>query len=194
MVGKGTIGGLLLAAVAAGGGLSACAPATGGASSRSAAANPITSGPQIGRCDRSGCSWFEIQSFEMVRETEHGALLRIKLRDGESDSGSGPHPTSSRGVKIEWTGEVSDQYVFCSTKLPAIITGGEGSYEAQRLDLIQWGNPSEYNMKVYSHVCHNGEDILAQGKAARAGYRSIEGQEPNIALTRPEAIFDHIRP
>ena len=184
--------GVALAALAACGALTGCA-ATTGASSQSAAANPITSGPQIGRCDRTGCSWFDIRSFAMVRETGDGALLRINVREGSSVSrGDGPHPTSSRGVKIEWSGPATDQYVFCSTKLPAMISGSDGAYEATRLDLIRWGNPSEYNMRVYSHVCHNGEDILAQGAAARAGYRSTDGQEPVIALTRPEAIFEHI--
>jgi hypothetical protein len=129
----------------------------------------------------------------MVRETGDGALIRINVREGSSVSrGDRPHPTSSRGVKIDWSGPATDQYVFCSTKLPAMISGSDGAYEAIRLDLIQWGVPSEFNMQVYSHVCHNGDDILAEGKAARAGYRSTQGQEQVISLTRPEAIFDHI--
>jgi len=33
--------------------------------------------------------------------------------------------------------------------------------------------------------------ILARGAAQRAGYRSTDGQGQVIALTRPEAIFEH---
>jgi hypothetical protein len=191
MTSKGRIA-VALAAATACAALSACAPTTR-ASRQAAAANPITSGPQIGRCDGTGCSWFDIRSFAVVRETGDGALIRTNIREGSSVSrGDRPHPTSSRGVKIDWTGEATDQFVFCSTKLPAMITGSAGAYEATRLNLIQWGVPSEYNLRVYSHVCHHGENILAEGAAQRAGYRSTDDHAPVISLTRPEAIFDHI--
>lgn len=173
--------------------LPACTPVVTGASARSAEVNPITSGPQIGRCYSGGCSWFDIRSFNVVRETSDGALIRIAMREGGSESGEGPHPESSRGVDIKWDEETSNQYVFCSRRLPAIISQAEeGSYEARRLDLVEWSVPTEFITNVYAHVCHSGDNILAEGATARAGYRAVAGEEQVIALSTPEAIFQHI--
>ena len=196
---KSRVGGLMVA-VAGSWALGACMPAVTGTSAQSAqsasaaGANPITSGPQIGRCYSDGCTWFDIQSFEMIRETEDGALIRLTMREGGSRSGSGPHPENARGVDIEWEGYTSSEYVFCSKKLPAMISSEDGgAAEATVLDLLQWGVPTEVITNIYAHVCHNGERILDEGMAQRAGYRSMEGQDREISLPSPVAIFDHLR-
>jgi hypothetical protein len=177
--------------------LTACTPVVTGASTRSADANPVTSGPKVGRCHMGGCGWFEIRSFEVVRETSDGALIRLDMRDGGSKDTERADRNSSRGVKIDWGPYQNDQYVFCSTRLPAVISPAEagGGWEAYRLDLLSPSGASQAVTNLYNHVCNNGVDMEAEGAAERRGYRSVQADETGdflLPLTSPEAIFDHL--
>lgn len=179
------------ASSAAPGDRSPASPASpAGADSNAAAA--ITSGPRIGRCYMGGCSWFDIQSAQIVRRTSEGTLIRIKAREGGSEHEGVEPPQSSRGVAIEWGDYEGDQHIFCSTRLPAIITPTEGGWEARRIDPVQWSVPAEYITNVYRHVCHPGGELDSEGGAERIGYRRAPEEEPMILLRVPEAIFDRI--
>jgi hypothetical protein len=178
--------------------LSSCTPVvTGASSARVADANPITAGPQIGRCHMGGCGWFDIRSFEVVRETSDGALIRLDSRDGSSDHSGGSYPASSRGVKIDWGPYSKDGYVFCSSRLPAVIDRAEtgAGWEAYRLDVISPSGASQSVTNLYNHVCNNGVDMEAEGAAERLGYRPVQADASGdftIPLASPEAIFDHL--
>jgi len=173
--------------------LAGCMPTATSAGLDPNVANPITAGPQIGRCHMGGCSWFDIQSFEVVRETEDGALIRLKMRSGSSDHRDNAYPQSSRGVKIDWSPFSEDEHLFCSTRLPAWIARGEsGGWEADRVDLLLSAGATEYMHNLYGHVCHPDGDLEAEGAAERLGYRRYEGEETSFALTSPEAIFDRL--
>jgi hypothetical protein len=176
--------------------LAACTPVVTGASTRSADANPITSGPKVGRCHMGGCGWFEIRSFDVVRETSDGALIRLDMRDGGSDDTDRADRNSSRGVKIDWGPYRNDEYVFCSTRLPAVISRAEGGagWDAYRIDLLSPSGASQYVTNVYSHVCHSGVDMEAEGAGERLGYRRVQAGDSGdyvIRLSSPDAIFDH---
>ena len=178
-------------AVAAPLALSACTPVTTGGSAQSA--SQIVSGPFIGRCHMGGCGWYDIQSFEMVRETPEAALLRLTMRNGGSQH-PGDYPESSRGVAIDWGPVDSDTHVFCSTKMPAIISRGEnGGWEGYRIDPTMSMGATESINRLYAHVCHNGQDIDAEGAAERLGYTRAPEDAPEIQVTSPEQLFDLIR-
>ena len=175
-------------------GLAASGCMTAGSNGRDAS-NPITAGPVAGRCYPGGCSWFDIRSFEMVRETERGALLRLDTREGGSDHAmSADAPQSSRGVQISWGPYSNDAYVFCSRELPAVITlAADGSYEVLRLDVVSGGVPEEFMRTQYGHVCHPGGEVNSEGAVARLGYRPLrDGEEREFTLGSPEAIFDRL--
>jgi hypothetical protein len=175
-------------------GLAASGCMTAGTAGRDTS-NPITAGPVAGRCYPGGCSWFDIRSFEMVRETERGALLRLDTREGGSNHAmSADAPQSSRGVRIAWGPYSNDAYVFCSRELPAVITRAQdGSYEVLRLDLISGGVPEEFLRTQYGHVCHQVGELDGDGAVERLGYRPLrDGEEREFTLRSPEAIFDRL--
>ena len=181
----------MLAAASA---LAGCAPAVMGASAARDTSNPITAGPVAGRCYPGGCSWFDIRNFEMVRETERAALIKIYTREGGSDHAmSADAPQSSRGVRIQW-GPYDEAYVFCSRELPAVLgQTRNGNYEVQLLGLINGGVPEEFMATQYGHVCHPDGGMQGDGAAERLGYRPLENGEIRIfALRSPEAIFDRL--
>jgi hypothetical protein len=152
--------------------------------------NPITAGPVAGRCYPGGCTWFDIRSFHVVRETEDGALIRVSIREGESThANDADAPRSSRGVRITWQPYDDNSYMFCSRKLPAMISrADDGSFEAHRMNLIDGGVPEEVITTQYTHVCHPGGQLNGEGAAARLGYRSPTG-EREFTLRNPEDIF-----
>lgn len=178
----------------AGAALAGCTPAVTSADPN--VANPITSGPKVGRCHMGGCGWFQIRSFEVVRETSDGALIRLDMRDGGSEDTDRPDRNSSRGVKIDWGAYRNDEYVFCSRRLPAVISLTEGGiWTAYRIDMLSPSGASQYVTNVYSHVCHTGEDVEAEGAAERLGYRSVQADDSGdfeFRLSSPEAIFDRL--
>lgn len=186
------------AMMAAGTALAGCATIDGSAGDGATAArdrgNPITAGPIAARCHMGGCGWFDVRSFEVVRETERGALIRLESRHGgSSHPGDQDMPTSARGVRIDWQPFHRNTWIFCSTAYPAIIELTEdGSYEGYRIDLTMPSGASEYITNQYVHVCHpNGELAEDQVEAARRlGYRPA-GEEPMaFELLSPEQIFD----
>lgn len=158
--------------------------------------NPITAGPVAGRCYPGGCSWFDIRAFEMVRETEDGALIRYSTREGASEHRmDADAPRSSRGVRIEWGPWEDNVHVFCSVKLPAMMSrAADGSWEVQRLDLIGGGVPAEFVNTQYGHICHPDGSLDGDGAAERLGYRRLgEGEETVFTLRAPEEIFGRLR-
>jgi len=188
---KGMIGPAALAATLA---LAGCATTGADGATARDRSNPITAAPHIGRCHMGGCSWFDIRSFEMVRETESAALLRLDMRDGSSSHPGGRDtPTSSRGVRIDWSPYDRNTYVFCSTQWPAIISPAEGGtgWDAYRIDLLMSAGATEYVTQQYLTVCHPDGALNAEGAAERAGYRRVGDDEPRqLRLGAPEEMFD----
>lgn len=146
-----------------------------------------------GRCRMGGCSWFQIQNFDVVRENTNGALLRVTLREGASDHPDNNYPRRPRESQIRWA-ESSTVYFLCSTRYPALISEGEGGrWEGYRLDLTTPSGASEFVHNQYRAVCHpdGALNLDTAGAAARLGYRSFEG-DSEISLPSPEALFDQI--
>jgi hypothetical protein len=148
----------------------------------------LVDGPHIGRCHMGGCSWFDVTGFTMVREVPGAALLRLTTREGGSENGRRPYPTSSRGVRIRWSQPAEDYYIFCSTRRPAVIMRGDGSaWSAVPIQPATPAGATEFITSVYNHVCHHGVR-MTEARAQRLGYR--DGELGEVTLQRPEDIFD----
>jgi hypothetical protein len=173
--------------------LAGCAATMGGtqtASTRSAG-EPIVGPIREGRCRMNGCSWFQVQSFEVVRENEKGALLRVTQREGGSDHPNGKYPERPRASSIQW-GESSTSYFFCSPRFPAIISQNEsGGWEGIRLDLTMPAGVTAFVENQYRAICHpdGALDVDTAAAAARLGYTRNEG-EVEFKLSRLEDVFD----
>lgn len=175
---------LSVALVTLGAAIAGCASMSDGFSPRPATG--LVSGPEIGRCHMGGCTWFEVTSFEMVREIPNAALLKATVREGSSMHPNG-YPRTSRGVAIDWSPESSDYYLFCSTRLPAVaFRDGEG-LEAYRVNPGAPSGAAEYVTTIYNHVCHNGVEMNSD-RATALGYGA--GEEGPLTIDRPEQLFD----
>lgn len=172
--------------------LSGCATMGGG---QSASGEPIVGPIREGRCHMNGCGWFQVQSFEMVRENEKGALLRVTQRNGGSTHPDGNYPRRPRESAIEWSDHSETYYLFCSPLHPALIfqNEGDGSWSGFRLDLTMPSGATEYVQNQYRAVCHpdGALDADSAAAAARLGYTTFDG-ESEFRLNRPEDVFDRV--
>ncbi len=157
----------------------------------SADANPIIGSIREGRCHMGGCSWFQVQNFDVVRETEKGALLRVSMRSGSSDHPNGDYPERPRESAISWS-PAAESYFFCSKSYPAIVSRSDtGGYEGFRLDMTTSYGAIEAVQNEYRAICHPDGDMAASDSAARLGYTALVG-EPELLLARPEELFDRL--
>lgn len=154
---------------------------------------PIIGPIREGRCRMNGCSWFQVQSFEMVRENERGALLRVAVREGGSEHPDGNYPERPRESAIQW--QPSDPvYFFCSTRYPAIISeNASGGWSGYRLDLTMSAGVTAFVHNQYRAICHpdgalNGDSAAA---AVRLGYTRFDG-DAEFTVARPEDVFDRV--
>lgn len=175
--------------------LAGCAPTMGDTQTASTrlAGEPIVGPIREGRCRMNGCSWFQVQNFEVVRENEKGALLRVTQREGGSDHPDGKYPERPRASAIQWA-ESSTSYFFCSPRFPAIISESEGGgWEGIRLDLTMSAGVTEFVHNQYRAICHpdGALDVDTAAAAARLGY-TPNGGEVEFQLGRPEEVFDRV--
>lgn len=178
-----------VAGVVAATALAGCA--TTGSESASAV-EPIVGPIREGRCHMNGCSWFQVQSFDLVRETERGALLRVVMREGSSMHPNGNYPRRPRASSIQWAPESQTAYFMCSTRYPAIVFEGEaGGWTGYRLDLTQSAGATTFIHNQYRAICHTDGALDAEGAAARLGYTRYDG-EMEISVARPEELFDRV--
>jgi hypothetical protein len=150
----------------------------------------LADGPHLNTCHSALCSWFDITSFTMVRETSNAALIRLSMREGNSEQRPGRYPRSSHGVHIQWEEVNGDTYVFCSTRLPAVIYKGGDVVSVTSVDPGNPDVPTDAVTAIYNHVCHHGVQ-MTPARARRLGYHG--GRVEGLELQRPEDIFDRAR-
>jgi hypothetical protein len=150
--------------------------------------------PKTGRCHMGECSWFAELNRETVREAAGGRLLRLSLIGGSSSSGEGEDYEASYGPQatVDWDRAAHDVWVFCSPRLPTVMTRSQGGrIQATVLNFVDWSPPvHESDRNVYVHACH-GE--AGEGFAERHGYRAPAEGEEEFELSRPEEIFERVR-
>jgi hypothetical protein len=67
-----------------------------------------------GQCNMGTCDWLRIETPEIVKSNRTESLKKVKMVMGESVN---PY---DKKTPIRW-GDPGDEYVFCSTRLPAVI-------------------------------------------------------------------------
>lgn len=142
-----------------------------------------------GRCHMDYCSWFSIESRDLVGSNARGALFKVELKGWTSH-----HPRGDYGRRSPRTGgETSTGYVFCSKKNPAAIWDEDaGHWSAATLNLASPSGAEENAVIQYFAVCHgiqSGQDAQSsfESLAARFGYGKIATDLKE--LKRPEDIL-----
>lgn len=163
------------------------------------AAHAQASAPELGRCHGDWCSWSITRSRTVVREGPAGALVRLRLLGGTSPNTDGDDPA----VGIRWNARDHEVYVFCSTRLPAVImkidpppgaaraTAGRGQspYQVDVLDFAGGiAGSFESSANLFVGTCYPHEDWTDPDFAARHGLEA-PGEVPEVAIDMPEDIF-----
>jgi hypothetical protein len=138
------------------------------------------------------CSWFSIESVDVVRGAPEGTLYRIVTKRWESYHPNGSYEKKARRIG----GEASDDYVFCSLKRPAVIFESEGQWYAHTLAPGSSAGVAGYNHSsyiTYMAACHGIEvgDPYSDGTetALRLGYAVDPSVAEQITLSKPEDII-----
>ena len=135
---------------------------------------PVSKKPRVGRCHMDDCSWFITKAREVIRANDEGSLIRLTLLGGLSANTDNVSPKD-----VKWDDRTYSVYVFCSKKLPAVLTENDGVYQVDVLDFVN-GPPGalEASESIYESTCklHNV-----------AGWDPSD--PPDIKITQPMDIF-----
>lgn len=143
-----------------------------------------------GRCRMDHCSWFSIESRDIVGSNANGALFKVISKEWASH-----HPNGSYDKRYPRTGgEVSTGYTFCSkTKPSAIWQDDAGKWNVAVLNLASPSGAEENAVIEYFAVCHglqSGHDTSGSFDALtkRFGYAPVEDADLRD-IARPEDIL-----
>lgn len=149
--------------------------------------------PMTDRCHMGECGWFAEIGRDTVRETEAGRLIRMRLYGGRSAVDEGEDYEASWGpdARVEWNAEPHQVWIFCSTRLPAVMVRTGAGLQADVLNFVDGTPPVlESARRLYVYACHGREGDEIENFAAHFGYRAPPVEE--LALARPEDIFDRL--
>ena len=162
------------------------------------ASNPATGEPLLGNCHMDSCSYSRLVRRETVRESPAGRLLRITLLGGTQGEAGDDGPDED--APIIWDRDPHDVFIFCSTRLPAVMmrVAGQRTLQTDLLDLGGRNAISDVligSANLYMDVCHGLRDRDLSEESAGLGYRPIPQAllDGGIAIERPEEIFDFAR-
>lgn len=169
-----------------------------GAAPPLSAARPATAEPLLGNCHMGSCSYSREIRRAIMRETPAGRLFRVTLLGGEQGEAGDDGP--SEDAPIVWNREPHDIFVFCSTRLPAVMMRLPGRRTLQT-DLLDLGGPEAIttilvsSANIYMEICHGLRDRDLADETAGLGYRPIPPALLNrgIDIERPEEIFSFVR-
>jgi len=158
-----------------------------------AAANvPNNDLPQLGACHGGECSWSVETARNIIREEGQEQLIKVTLMGGTSLHSANQYPERFKaGQKIAWNGSAHDVYVFCSTRLPAVMMQADGAWQTDVLDFVN-GVPSvlDSSAALYAQTCHSAADNYpSNGFAAKYGYMTAPREMEEPAISAPTDIF-----
>jgi len=143
-----------------------------------------------GRCRMDHCTWFSIESRDLVGSNARGALFKVALKGWTSH-----HPGGDYGKRRPRTGgEISTSYFFCSKAQPSAVWETDaGRWTTAVLNVASPAGAEENAVIEYFAVCHgvqSGRDIDASfdALAERFGYAPVEHADPR-EIARPEDIL-----
>lgn len=143
--------------------------------------------PTLGRCHMDSCSWSKTLSKEEITSDDRGKLIKLKLLGGES-------PNDNKKPKIKWNKEPHEVYIFCSTRLPAVMMASGGKLQVDVLDF--WGGiPGVYESgaNLYRETCHSGSADISDEEFARK-FKYSPSPESDITISKPTEIFGYVNP
>jgi hypothetical protein len=141
--------------------------------------------PQGGYCHAAaGCSWFREAGREIVKQYARGRLIRVSLLGGFS---------TDEDAAVEWNKRRHDVFVFCSTKLPAVMVDTPNGWQVDTLDFVN-DVPGQLmaSALIYASVCHN-KYFLDPPEAKALGYSALSDDALEVHVERPEQIFERVR-
>jgi hypothetical protein len=162
------------------------------------ATNRASAEPLLGNCHMDSCSYSREIGRETLRETPAGRLLRVTLLGGEQGEAGDDGP--SEEAPIVWDREPHDIFVFCSTRLPAVMLRVPHQ-RALQTDLLDLAGPSAISdllissANLYMQICHGLRDRDLSEEIAGLGYHPIAPAllDSGIDIERPEEIFGFVR-
>ncbi len=143
--------------------------------------------PTLGRCHMDSCSWSKTLSKEEITSDDRGKLIKLKLLGGES-------PNDDKKPKIKWNKDPHEVYIFCSTRLPAVIMASGEKLQVDVLDF--WGGiPGVYesDASLYRETCHSGSANMSDEELARK-FKYSPSPESDITISKPAEIFGYVKP
>ena len=143
-----------------------------------------------GRCRMDYCTWFSVESRDMVGSNTKGALFKTSFKEWTSR-----HPNGTYDKRTPRTGGgASTAYHFCSKTSPSAIWQDEGGqWKVAALNLASPSGAEENAVIQYFAVCHgvpSGHDVghSFDALATRFGYAPAENADLRV-VARPEDIL-----
>jgi hypothetical protein len=154
--------------------------------------------PMLGNCHMDTCSYSRLVRRETLRESPAGRLLKVTLLGGTQGDASDAGPDGD--APIVWDREPHDIFVFCSTRLPAVMMRVAGRRTLQT-DLLDLGGREAISdllvssANLYMEVCHGLRDRDLAVETAGLGYRPIPRAllDRGIDIASPEEILNFAR-
>jgi hypothetical protein len=143
--------------------------------------------PTLGRCHMDSCSWSKTLSKKEIASDERGKLILLQLLGGSS-----PNDDNQNKPKITWNKSSHEVYIFCSTRLPAVMMESGGELQVDVLDFWE-GIPDIYesSANLYRETCHPGSESISDEDLAKR-YRYSPSPDSDISITKPTEIFGYI--
>jgi hypothetical protein len=142
-----------------------------------------------GRCRMDHCTWFSIESRDIIGSNAHGALFKVVSKGWTSH-----HPGGEYGKPRPRTGgETSTGYYFCSkTKPSALWEADAGRWTVAALNVASPSGAEENAVIEYFAVCHgmqSGHDKTASFRELAEGFRYSPAETIDLrAIAHPEDI------
>ena len=162
------------------------------------AANGPMGEPLLGNCHMDICSYSRLVRRETLRESPAGRLLKVTLLGGTQGEAGDSGPDDE--APIVWNRAPHDIFVFCSTRLPAVMMR-VARRRALQTDLLDFVSPDAItdvlisSANLYMDICHGQRGRELSEETAGLGYRPIpQGlRDSGIDIERPEEIFNFAR-
>ena len=155
--------------------------------------------PQIGRCMMGSCIWTKILNKTLVKSQNGASLYKVQIQEGlvphMDENGRCLKNASFNEIpflqkNIGWYSP-TEEYVFCSNKLPAVITT-VAKIIPLSMESMSYGKANI--ISVYAPVCHNitVKEFLTD-KFRQDNHYEDSGLE-TILVKKPEKLFELLNP
>jgi hypothetical protein len=147
-----------------------------------------------GNCHMGECGWTTTLSLETIEERNGTQLKKMRFVYGST-----PDDGSSKKKRILWNDDISEVYVLCSKRLPAVLLEQDGSIQTDVLDFTEISGASAGAAALYVEACHglNNLAYMSDSFVKRYGYNAGGPYSPSaddmqmIEISKPEEIFEY---